>query len=694
MTGDTYQKNEEERSPQHYLPIEVLMYIFQFLHLSDLKSARLVCRLWYEASQDPKLISKEIVNFHCNDDNQETHQTPVSEIVNSSREFLHFSFKEEEVRWNWPGVWQQFAPGLKSLYIFNCDVRERDFISILSLCQSLENLRIGGCRELLMSGGLLRDQEEIKLLQNVLVNLKELVISHNSYLSDALLNRLIAIAPNLQSVSLEGCQISFHLGLYKKFYPKHSPEKLNFDEGNDTDLKVMESSSILTFRNILHHIMTMSQQLHTLCFSHTLIDSPALTQLSKVADLRLKNLMLAGCEQLTNAGVVALTEHQTGLISLDLSCCSRVTDPSMIAICRSLSSLQNLCVRRCRAISNIGVSEIQALKHLVKLDLSNCDMVTSDGILTGLCHSVNYTLQQLYLSGINNMTEDTVIKLAESLPNLTHLDLGYCITAVTDAALQAIFLHQVQLKYLKLSGCNRVTDVGLTGMVTHSTMDVTSTLNFIPEDSNFIGGVKPRLRISLKSRAEEEIVKDAERKKAILQRFEFPTPSCSNAGYSLARLKGLRTLNLSGCTRISDITLCHAFKFLELKSLDLTQCCQVSQLGIKALAENNPSLETLVLSMCYSICDEAIEAISIHLKRLKHLDVSECQKLTGASLLAIGTHCKSLRHLNMRRCDRLALCQEGLLDHIPSVILPPAVANPEEDLSPPPPVPQMPKKKN
>lgn len=87
--------------------------------------------------------------------------------------------------------------------------------------------------------------------------------------------------------------------------------------------------------------------------------------------------MLAGCEQLTNAGVVALTEHQIGLKSLDLSCCSRVTDPSMIAICRSLPELQDLCVRRCRAISNIGVAEVQNLKNLVKLDLSNCDMVTS-----------------------------------------------------------------------------------------------------------------------------------------------------------------------------------------------------------------------------------------------------------------------------------------------------------------------------
>lgn len=698
LTDDNDQnKEEEDCALQHCLPIEVLMYIFQYLHLSDLKNARLVCRMWYEASQDPKLLYKEVVNFNCHGTAIGSPGTLIPDLMNSNREFLHFLFKEEEVRWNWPGFWYQFAPRLRSLYIFNCDLRESDFINILCLGESLESVKISGCRELLMSGGLLRDQEGIQTLQKVLVNLTELVVSNNSYLSDALLNRLVGIAPNLQSLSLEGCQISFHMGLYKKFYPKHSPaEILSVDDKSDTDFKVMESSSILTFRNILYHITSKAHQLHTLRFSRTLIDSPALTQLAKVADLQLRKLMLAGCEQLTNAGIVALTEHQTLLHKLDLSCCSRVTDPSMIAICRSLPDLRDLCVRRCRAISNIGVAEIQNLTNLVKLDLSNCDMVTSDGISLGLCQKYNTTLKQLYLSGINNMTEDTVVKLAQHLPNLTHLDLGYCITAVTDIALQAIFQHQVWLQYLKLSGCNRITDVGLTGMVTHSAPSVVDPSN-LPvnhfDETSLVGGIKTRLRISLKSRAEEEIVRDAERKKAILQLFEDSIPSSSNLGFSISRLKGLRNLNLSGCSRLTDISLCHAFKFLELQCLDLTQCCQVSESGLSTLSLNNPSLETLILSMCYSVCDDAVEALTANLKRLKYLDLSACEKLTNESVSCIARNGKALRHLDMRRCDRLSVCQDGILDHIPSLLLPPAAVDPEEDLTPPPPVPPMPKRR-
>lgn len=112
-----------------------------------------------------------------------------------------------------------------------------------------------------------------------------------------------------------------------------------------------------------------------------------------------------------------------------------------------------------------------------------------------------------------------------------------------DVCFQIVILPfpQVWLQHLKLSGCNRITDVGLTGMVTHSSLSVASSSNLFVDhfdETNLGGSVKSKLRISLKSRAEEEIVRDAERKKAILQLFEDSLPSSSSQGYSLAHLKG------------------------------------------------------------------------------------------------------------------------------------------------------------
>lgn len=76
-------------------------------------------------------------------------------------------------------------------------------------------------------------------------------------------------------------------------------------------------------------------------------------------------------------------------------------------------------------------------------------------------------------------------------------------------------------------------------------MAVTSNLTMPQfDETNLSSGIKSKLRISLKSRAEEEIVRDAERKKAILQLFEDAMPSSSASGFSLARLKGIFLFNI------------------------------------------------------------------------------------------------------------------------------------------------------
>lgn len=58
-----------------------------------MKNARLVCHSWYEASQDRKIIDKEILNFSCNGTASGVLTCIIPTLVNSSREFFHFLFK-------------------------------------------------------------------------------------------------------------------------------------------------------------------------------------------------------------------------------------------------------------------------------------------------------------------------------------------------------------------------------------------------------------------------------------------------------------------------------------------------------------------------------------------------------------------------------------------------------------------------
>lgn len=102
------------------------------------------------------------------------------------------------------------------------------------------------------------------------------------------------------------------------------------------------------------------------------------------------------------------------------------------------------------------------------------------------------------------------------------------------------------------------------------------------------------LHISLRSRAEEDIVNDAKRKKTMLHMCEQPLNTekpinCSS--YSIVRLKGLRHLNVASCNRISDVSLKYAFEFVELETLNLSKCQQISVIGIERVLVKCPSIK-------------------------------------------------------------------------------------------------------
>lgn len=176
-------------------------------------------------------------------------------------------------------------------------------------------------------------------------------------------------------------------------------------------------------------------------------------------------------------------------------------------------------------------------------------------------------------------------------------------------------------------------------------------------------------QVSLRSKAEEDIVNDAKRKKIMLEMCDQTVNreeiDCSQ--YSIRRLKGLRSLNLSSCNRITDVSLMYAFEFLELKTLSLSKCQQVSSIGIDAILTTCPSLEEVNLSECHNISDQAIDSMTRKLHRLTHLHIERCSQLTDHTLDYIALNCKRLKFLDVRGCR--AMCAEPnlRLEHLRSL---------------------------
>lgn len=296
-----------------------------------------------------------------------------------------------------------------------------------------------------MSGRLLEDENDVKELSETFKNLRELSLGYNRFLSDALFNRLVAICPNLESLSLMGCQISFQ-------------NRIMLPDA---------SKSILTFLNTLHYLKRQVHKLKHLNFGYTLIDGTALATLSALHDLKLESLMLQGCCQLTIEGIKGLTQHQTYLKVLDISFCVRITDASLLHICKNLTKLETLKVRRCRAITDSGVHCIRLLRNLKELDISENELLTRHCISRGLCShrktessniqenfdteninsdfvvedcnvekaKENRNLQIFYANALH-LQEESVECISRCFPNLKQLELSYCFSGVTDKTIQ------------------------------------------------------------------------------------------------------------------------------------------------------------------------------------------------------------------------------------------------------------------
>lgn len=414
----------------------------KYLNGSDILEASLSCRQWFNALSHRKFMSRIQIHF-----NQlqltDIHSPPLNVFANSMRHYSKIQLNHVDLDQGSLCLWHRFGKNLTHIEFNSCDLSENTFTAILKVLNNLESISVKNCREIFMTGNLFRNPNDQTAVRMACRTVKSLSLSNNRYISDALFNRFTGVMENIQRLNLSGCYIAFHSALYRKFYPKHQHEA---------------SSNIFTFFLIMQFIESHAQTLKYLDFSETLIDGNALSQLAEVKNLQLHGLQLRSCDQLTNSGISKLVSNQRLITEIDVSLSVRLTDFSLLDICRTLSHLKVLKMRRCRAITDQVLKSVHQLKHLECLDISECDAITSEGFIEGIANQTNDTMVELYVSALN-ICELSVIKLAQSLKNLRLLDLSFCKNAVTNLAVQFIFNHLTMLRTLNLEFCDMVSGV-------------------------------------------------------------------------------------------------------------------------------------------------------------------------------------------------------------------------------------------
>ncbi|XP_026509587.1 F-box/LRR-repeat protein 2-like isoform X2 [Terrapene carolina triunguis] len=585
------------------LPVEVITYILSFLPIADRKEASLVNHTWYFAAQDSLRQENILYNIPATSASLAAIESLARRRVRCvSLTSLDSSTVSRDVI---QAVSCHLGPHLQSLCLRGSSLTETAFVHLLLACPRLSSLDLSGCNSLFMSGTLLSKPETISQARRALTNLQELNLAGLRYLSDLSFNRLTGCAPHLARLSLARCHLTF------EFDPYRGSSNYN-------------SSALLSFRNLLRFLKERASSLRALDLSGTSITSPAMRSLVQVEGLRLRELVLQNCSDLSNEAIGLLCTHQPHLTVLDLTGCSELSDRAALAVSAGLRALQSLGLGKLQRLTDGGFLGIAELRSLQRLDLSECSLV-SGSELVKVCSTpeLRPSLASLSFAFCSLLRDSSVLSLARSLsPSLRVLDLSSCVS-ITNVSIQAISSHLPRLTVLRLAWCKELTDWGLLGVE------------------------EPREE---RNHRRENLEQDPK----VLSDSAW-NESQKQHRASLQALEQLQELDLMACSKLTDSSIAKVIRFPALRRLALSLLPEITDASLVAVARGCQSLEQLSMSHCGKLTDKGFLEAASSLRRLQHLVLSGCSQLTRQTLMAISRECRQLKSLDVSMCHGISM---------------------------------------
>lgn len=227
--------------------------------------------------------------------------------------------------------------------------------------------------------------------------------------------------------------------------------------------------------------------------------------------------------------------------------------------------------------------------------------------------------------------------LADMFSGLLELEVVqlFSTDTINDSTVYALLKNCQNLKKVTLLGCSNVSDAGFRSFPVRS--GITSLcLYFIS-----IG---------------DEGVEQACRSCPDLR--EITLVGCDVTDTSIkhvcAHCPNLETLSVSPLGKESNVTD-DGLKYvihngISLRSLKVSDCPQVLELGVDLLAQCCYNLVELNLSGFKTITDDTLQTIAAHCTNLETVDVSKCFRVRGAGVNSLVTSCRRLRTLNVANC--------------------------------------------
>ena len=302
------------------------------------------------------------------------------------------------------------------------------------------------------------------------INLRKFGIDAQKVINNAVVQELCVVNPHITSLDMTGCDevtdvalwaIARHLGNGIKHLKLGGCHQITNVGLRSLSLKCADVESLdfsgchrlndLGLTTLSSGCWKLKKMILTNC---TTISDAGLSRLA-AACRELEELDLSGCTNVGEFGDKALKELGAScpkIEILNLMACKRVEDAGLIAVACGCPQLKVLKLSGCGGVTGNSLRAItQNASSMVSLKLSGSRFINDKGVRAFMTADMRHTLEHLDLSETQQLTDEGVATIVQSMPHIASLSLGG--SAATDTAAEVIASGLINLRKLDLSKC-------------------------------------------------------------------------------------------------------------------------------------------------------------------------------------------------------------------------------------------------
>jgi len=284
-------------------------------------------------------------------------------------------------------------------------------------------------------------------------------------------------------------------------------------------------------------------------------------------------------------------------------------------------------------------------------------------------------LERLTLVGCSAITDEALEIVFLACPNLFAIDLTGVVEA-TDKAITALARTCERLQGINLAGCTAITSEGVSALAKHCHLLRRVKLNYIEaindEAVSALAQSCPHL-LEIDLNGCRHVTDLGVRDLWIHSKYmlEMPLAHCSNLTDAAFPSSVKEIVPPSGVNPFAQSTqppptadpeglpplvLTRSFDYLRM--LDLTSCVRITDDAIEGIVSNCPRIRNLVVAKCSLLTDAAVESICKLGKHLHYLHLGHITSITDRSVSRLARSCTGLRYIDLASvyCSLTAFC--------------------------------------